>query len=93
MKKAAKAPCGASPIANRPVGDIVDEVSEADDSPSNWAIVSTSTPLSPAAPSPSAPLAWSLGPYQIVFFSSACIMALELVAGRLIAPALRRHKW
>lgn len=47
--------------------------------------VSTTTRLVPVVPSSAAPLAWSFGPYLIVFFSSACIMALELVAGRLIA--------
>lgn len=39
----------------------------------------------PPASEMAAPLAWPLGPHLLVFFSSSCIMALELVAGRLIA--------
>jgi spermidine synthase len=33
-----------------------------------------------------APPSWLWHPYLIVFFSNACIMILELVAGRIIAP-------
>ncbi|MCB0003117.1 MAG: hypothetical protein KDH86_11255, partial [Anaerolineae bacterium] len=29
---------------------------------------------------------WTWQPYAIVFVSSACIMILELVAGRIVAP-------
>ena len=38
-----------------------------------------------AGPAPE-PYPWLWHPYLIVFISSACIMILELVAGRIIAP-------
>lgn len=37
-------------------------------------------------PTASTATAWRWQPYAIVFLSSACIMILELVAGRLVAP-------
>ncbi len=45
-------------------------------------------PLPLAVPTSASALerAWTWQPYAIVFVSSACIMVLELVAGRIVAP-------
>ncbi len=55
------------------------ETTEQPGVPSQAAPAATTGPLS-AAPN------WTWQPYAIVFISSACIMILELTAGRIVAP-------
>ena len=56
------------------------------DSPYDTAAAAASAPAALALPAPAK--GWRFSPHAIIFFSSACIMIVELVAGRLIARDL-----